>query len=115
MNYETAKFDMLYGKLLSKNVPPTVAKQLATALYAISSELGLDIDDVLKHVSKNGLRFDNDIYNKLNTYRTNSSQIGFLDVSNIPPSIVGQSPEEGTSVYESKYVEPGYVEQGYVE
>ena len=90
MNYETAKFDMLYGKLLSKNVPQTLAKQLATALYAISSELGLDIDDVLKNVSKNGLRFDNDIYSKLNTYRTNSSQIGFRDGTNIPPSIIRQ-------------------------
>jgi len=90
MNYETAKFDLLYGKLLAKNIPPTLAKQLAAALYTISTDLGLDIDDVLKNVSKNGLKFDNNVYAQLNNYRTNSSQIGFLDVNNIPSSITRQ-------------------------
>jgi hypothetical protein len=90
MNFETAKFDMLYGKLLSKGIPQTMAKQLATALYTISEDLGLDVDDVLKNVSKNGLRFDNNVYAQLNNYRTNSSQIGFLDVNNIPAAITRQ-------------------------
>jgi hypothetical protein len=90
MNFETAKFDMLYGKLLSKGIPQTMAKQLATALYTISDDLGLDVDDVLKNVSKNGLRFDNNVYAQLNNYRTNSSQIGFLDVNNIPTAITRQ-------------------------
>ncbi len=90
MNFETAKFDMLYGKLLGKGIPQTMAKQLATALYTISEDLGLDVDDILKKVSKNGLRFDNNVYAQLNNYRTNSSQIGFLDVENIPTAITKQ-------------------------
>lgn len=90
MNFETARFDMLYGKLLAKGIPQTMAKQLATALYTISEDLGLDIDDMLRNVSKNGLRFDNNVYKQLNNYRTNSSQIGFLDVESIPTAITRQ-------------------------
>jgi hypothetical protein len=90
MNFETAKFDMLYGKLLAKGVPQSLAKQLATALYTISEDLGLSIDDILSNVTNNGLRFDNDVYEKLNSYRTNSSQLGFLDTNNIPTSISRQ-------------------------
>lgn len=87
MALETDKFDYVYGKLLHLGFGPNHAKQLAKNLYDISKELGTNIDQILKYVTPNGLRFDNTVYASLNRARTKSSQIGFLDVSNIPPGI----------------------------
>jgi hypothetical protein len=87
MSIETAKFDFLYGKILSKMGDATRAKELAIALYQIGQDLGLDNSELLKYIGTNGLQFNNTIYAKLNQARTNSSQIGFLDESNIPTSI----------------------------
>jgi hypothetical protein len=90
MNYEASKFDMLYGKLLNKKVPNTLAKQLAVAVLKISEVTGEDVDSIIKNVTANGLRFDNHVYDTLNNFRTNSSQIGYLDISNIPSTIARQ-------------------------
>lgn len=90
MAIDSVKFDVIYGKLLSYNYSTDRAKQLARALYDIANTLNIDTLEVLKYVNQNGLRFDNDIYQSLNNYRTNSSQIGFLDKDNIPSSILQQ-------------------------
>ena len=90
MSFETVKFDLLYGKLLGKGIKQDVAKQLAATLYRISEELKIGTDEILQYVNNNGLRFDNRIYAELNRYRTNSSQIGYLDPDNIPPSVIRQ-------------------------
>jgi hypothetical protein len=90
MSFETVKFDLLYGKLLGKGIKQDVAKQLAATLYRISEELKIGTDEILQYVNNNGLRFDNRIYDELNRYRTNSSQIGYLDPDNIPPSVIKQ-------------------------
>ncbi len=90
MSFETVKFDLLYGKLLGKGIKQDVAKQLAATLYRISEELKIGTDEILQYVNNNGLRFDNRIYDEMNRYRTNSSQIGYLDPDNIPPSVTRQ-------------------------
>jgi hypothetical protein len=90
MNYEASRFDMLYGKLLNKKVPQTLAKQLTVAILKISDTTGEDVDSIIKYVTANGLKFDNHVYDILNKSRTNSSQIGFLDTANIPRSISRQ-------------------------
>lgn len=91
MSFETVKFDLLYGKLLGKGIKQDVAKQLAATLYRISEELKIGTDEILQYVNNNGLRFDNRIYAELNRYRTNSSQIGYLDPDNIPPAVIRQA------------------------
>ncbi len=91
MAIETAKYDVLYGRLLKLNVPVDQAKTLAKVLYDISTQLGASTDDLLKYVTSNGLRFDNEVYALLNKARTNSSQIGFIDQNNIPPAIIRQA------------------------
>ena len=90
MAFETSKFDLLYGRILSKGVKQTVAKQLAATIYRISEEANVSTEDILKYINSDGLRFDNRIYDELNKYRTNSSQIGYLDPSNIPPYVTKQ-------------------------
>lgn len=90
MSIDTAKFDIIYGKLLGLNYSADRARQLAKYLYDIADTLELAPLEVLKYVNKNGIRFDNKIYEKLNNYRTNSSQIGFVDKENISPSISRQ-------------------------
>jgi len=92
MAIQTNKYDYIYGKLLGLNFSIDHAKQLAKSLYDISDELDLTADAVLKHVTSDGIRFDNAIYTKLNTQRTNSSQIGFVDSGNIPRAILQQIP-----------------------
>jgi hypothetical protein len=92
MALEVAKFDIIYGKLLLFKFTPAHAKELAKVLYEISENLNLSVDVVLKYVDSNGLRFDNDIYEKLNVARTTSSQIGVLDRSNISSVILNQLP-----------------------
>lgn len=87
---DVEKYDLLYGKVLKILGNIERAKQLTAVLYKISSELGLSNEQLLKYVSKNGLRFDNEVYNQLNNARTNSSQIGFIDQNNIPPAIKQQ-------------------------
>lgn len=91
MAIETAKYDVLYGRLLKLNVAVDQAKALAKVLYDISAAQGVTTDDLLKYVTNNGLRFDNEVYALLNKARTNSSQIGFIDQDNIPPAIVRQA------------------------
>lgn len=86
---DAAKYDFLYGKVLSAMGDPARAKEIASTLYQIGQDLGLSNQDLLKYLGKNGLQFDNTIYAKLNQARTNSSQIGFLDEGNIP-SIIRQ-------------------------
>jgi 5'(3')-deoxyribonucleotidase len=90
MALEVSKYDVLYGRLLALGIAIDAAKDLSKTLYDIVESLGISIDDILKQVDKNGLRFDNTIYDQLNSVRTNSSQIGFLDENNIPPSILQQ-------------------------
>jgi len=90
MAFETVKFDLLYGKLLGKGIKQDAARQLAATLYRISDELKIGTDEILQYVNNNGLRFDNNIYTLLNRYRTNSSQIGYLDPDNVPPSVIKQ-------------------------
>jgi hypothetical protein len=87
---ETARYDVLYGKILSILGDVDRSKQLTIILYKISSDLGLSTEQVLKYVNKNGIKFDNQIYNMLNSMRTNSSQLGFIDQNNIPPMIMQQ-------------------------
>ena len=92
MTIETSQYDIIYGKLLSLNFTTEHAKELAKTLYQLSKDLDISISELLKYVTSNGLRFDNDVYTQLNNKRTNSSQIGFLDQHNIPTSIVQQLP-----------------------
>lgn len=87
---ESQLFDIVYAKLLSKNVSPSNAKSMAKLLIKISKDTGMSTDDLLKNVTKSGIRFDTNIYRELNAIRTNSSQIGFLDINNIPPAIAAQ-------------------------
>jgi hypothetical protein len=94
MALEVAKYDIIYGKLLLFNFTPTHAKDLAKVLYEISENLNLSVGEVLKYVDSNGLRFDNEIYDKINISRTNSSQIGVLDSTNVVSSIKDQIPTE---------------------
>lgn len=114
MNYETSKFDMLYGKLLNKKVPQTLAKQLTVAILKISDATGEDVDSIIKYVTASGLRFDNHVYDILNNSRSNSSQIGFLDTTNTPSSITLQLPKYSPLTV-GGYVDMDYVEPDYVE
>ena len=91
MALEVSKYDVLYGKLLTLGVAVDQAKALAKVLYDISIKQGVATDDLLKYVNSNGLRFDNEVYALLNNARTNSSQIGYIDQSNIPPAILKQA------------------------
>lgn len=90
MTIETAEYDVVYGKLLKLGIPIDKAKLLAKTLLDISDKIGSNINDILKNVDQNGLKFDNAVYEQLNKARTNSSQIGYLDTSNIPPAILRQ-------------------------
>jgi hypothetical protein len=87
---ETTLFDVVYGKLLGKNVSTTAAKALAKMILTISHDTGVSTDELLKNVSANGIRFDTNIYRALNSTRTNSSQIGYIDINNVPPVIKSQ-------------------------
>jgi hypothetical protein len=87
---EVAKFDLLYGKLLKIIGNVDRAKQLTFILYNISADIGIDHEQLLKYVTVNGLKFDNEIYAQLNKARTNSSQIGFIDQTTISPNILQQ-------------------------
>jgi hypothetical protein len=87
---ETDLFDVVYGKLLGKNISPAAAKALAKTLVTISKEAMISTDDLLKNITTNGIRFDVNIYKALNTVRSNSSQIGYIDIGNIAPVIKSQ-------------------------
>lgn len=87
---ETDLFNTVYGKLLSKNVSPASAKSLAKMILTISKEAMISTDDLLKNVTPSGIRFDINIYNALNRARTNSSQIGYVDIGNVAPRIKAQ-------------------------
>ena len=91
MALEVSKYDVLYGRLLKLGIAVDQAKALAKVLYDISTEQGVATDDLLKYVNSNGLRYDNAVYALLNNSRTNSSQIGYIDQSNIPPAISNQA------------------------
>jgi len=90
MTLETVKFDQVYGRLLTVGLHIDKARVLAKTLIDISTTLGIDINVLLKQVDANGMRFENEVYNQLNQARTNSSQLGFVDSSNIPPAILQQ-------------------------
>jgi hypothetical protein len=90
VSLETDLFDTVYGKLLSKNISPISAKTLAKTLVAISKEAKISTDDLLKNITVNGIRFDVNIYKALNNVRSNSSQIGYIDIGNISPVIKSQ-------------------------
>ena len=90
MTLETSKYDFVYGRLLKLGVNIDKAKLLAKTLIDISKETGISIEQVIKNVDANGMRFDNEVYEQLNKARTNSSQIGYVDRTNIPPSILQQ-------------------------
>lgn len=113
MSIETVKYDLVYGKLLKFGINIDKAKILAKTLLDISDSIGTDINEILKNVNQNGLRFDNAVYEKLNSARTNSSQIGYLDRTNIPAAIVGQLPIRFSR--DSTYLVNDYVELDYVE
>ena len=91
MTLEVSKYDVLYGRLLKLGIAVDQAKALAKVLYDISIEQGVATDELLKYVNSNGLRYDNKVYALLNNARTISSQIGYIDQSNIPPAISNQA------------------------
>jgi hypothetical protein len=91
MAIESNKFDLLYGKLLSLNFSPEQAKLLGKNLYTISLELDISLDKIVRSISSQGIRFDQEIYASLNNSRTNSSQIGYVDSSFIPANIRQQA------------------------
>lgn len=116
MALEVSKYDVLYGRLLKLGVAMDQAKALAKVLYDISTAQGVATDELLKYVTNNGLRFDNEVYALLNNARTISSQVGFIDQNNISPAISKQagvkvSFNSGQTVnnYVNNYVNPGYV------
>jgi hypothetical protein len=90
VSLETDLFDVVYGKLLSKNISPSAAKVLAKTLVTISKEAMISTDDLLKNITANGIRFDVNIYKALNSARSNSSQIGYIDIGNVAPVIKSQ-------------------------
>lgn len=92
MSIEISTYDIIYGKLLSLNFSTEHAKQLAKTLYMLSKDLNISVSELLKYVTSSGLRFENEIYAVLNRYRTNSSQLGYIDKNNIPPAILKQVP-----------------------
>jgi hypothetical protein len=96
MSLEVSQYDIIYGKLLSLNFTTEHAKELAKTLYQISKDLNIGISELLKYVTSDGLRFENEVYEQLNKRRTNSSQIGFLDQNNLPTSIAQQIPTYNT-------------------
>lgn len=87
---ETAKYDIVYGRLLKLGIEISKAKVLAKVLLDISDRVDLSLDQLLKSIDQNGMKFDNEVYEQLNRARTNSSQIGYLDRTNIPPTILQQ-------------------------
>jgi hypothetical protein len=87
---ETQAFDIVYAKLLSKNISPVNAKSMAFLLLEISKTSGVSTEDLLKNVTASGIKFDVNIYKALNKIRSNSSQIGYVDISNIPPAVASQ-------------------------
>ena len=87
---ETAKYDIVYGRLLKLGIEINKAKILAKVLIDISDRVDLSLDQLLKSIDQNGMKFDNEVYEQLNRARTNSSQIGYLDRTNIPPTILQQ-------------------------
>lgn len=91
MSLEVSKYDVLYGRLLKLGVAVDQAKALAKVLYDISIAQGVATDELLKYITNNGLRFDNEVYALLNKSRSISSQIGFMDQNNVPPAIVRQA------------------------
>lgn len=89
---DPAKFDYIYGKLLSNGFSVERSKQLAKSLYMIAEDLKTTPEHIVKYVTPQGVRFDNNLYDRLNAMRTNSSQIGFIDKENIPQAILNQIP-----------------------
>lgn len=92
MSLESNKYDIIYGRLLNLELTIDHAKTLAKFLYNISEDLNLTIDQTLRYVSRNGIKFDNQIYASLNKLRTNSSQIGYIDQVAVPSMITQQLP-----------------------
>ena len=91
MALETNQYDVIYGKLLGLGFSTEKARILAKSLYDISKDLDITVSEILRYVTTDGIRFDNAIYTELNRARTNSSQIGFIDETNIPTAIRQQA------------------------
>lgn len=87
---ETQGYDTVYGKLLGKKIDPVKAKLLSKIIIDISKTTGTSTDVLLRNVTSDGIRFDSDIYKSLNSIRDNSSQIGYIDIENIPRKIKSQ-------------------------
>ncbi len=87
---EIAKYDIVYGKLLKIGIEIDKAKILAKVLLEINEKVNLSLENLLANIDQTGMRFDNEVYEQLNLARTNSSQIGYLDRTNIPSSIQQQ-------------------------
>lgn len=104
---ETQLFDIVYAKLLSKNIMPVYARSMAALLIEISKESGVSTDDLLKNVTPSGIKFDVNIYRALNSVRSNSSQIGFFDISNISQTISSQIPDLNAA--KNHYVGGGHI------
>lgn len=113
MTIETAEYDLVYGRLLKIGIAIDKAKLLAKVLIDVNDKIGTNINDLLKNVDQNGLRYDNAVYGQLNKARTNSSQIGYMDRTNIPPAILQQFPNFGARIM--SYVDMDYVDPDYVE
>jgi hypothetical protein len=92
MAIEVSSYDIIYGRLLTLNFTTEQAKTMAKTLYQLSKDLDISVGELLKYVNSTGLRFENEIYSALNQSRTNSSQIGYLDKSNIAAQIKQQVP-----------------------
>jgi hypothetical protein len=116
MAINSADLDLIYGRLLSLNYSTERARQLAKTLYDVAESIDVKPQEILKYVSAAGVRFDNDIYDKLNNYRTNSSQIGFLDQDEIPPLLAGQlvTDYQSQPIPDAPYAELVYVDDGYI-
>lgn len=112
---ETAKYDVVYGRLLKLGIEIEKAKFLAKVLIDISERINLSLDQLLKGIGPNGIKFDNDVYIQLNRARTNSSQIGYIDRSNIPLMVTSQLAGFGPLVLKNDYVDIDYVDPEYVE
>ena len=87
---EIQGYDAVYGKLLGKKMDPVKARLLSKVIIDISKSTGTSTDVLLRNVTSDGIRFDADIYKSLNSIRDNSSQIGFVDIENIPSKIKSQ-------------------------
>jgi len=75
MVLEVNKYNIIYAALLNAGINASVADVMAKDLLSVAS-----VNDLLKQIKKSGIKFDSEVYKKLNSSRTNSSQIGFINL-----------------------------------